>query len=210
MGIRSEREGPRHRRTRVGGHLDAGPAEVPRVDAHDRRARLHRQGDLGQRPPLTADGDHRVGRPHHEAVSQLADAGRDRDRDERVGIAAISAREQADRDAARRARAAARRLHHSAQAAAHHDAAGLRDPLSHLLCRVQVGRPRRGHARPADGDVGRHITSDPAGSPRTRGGGRPGRSGPSATPPVSRRTCSRREGSRARTSTRARGRRATG
>ena len=104
------------------------------------RPSLSAKRDLGQRPVAAADRHERVGRADDQAVAQLAEPGRDRDVDPAVRGVAVLPGQDPDRAPAPRARAAARRLHHAAEAAGHDDGARGREPGPDLLRGMELVR----------------------------------------------------------------------
>ena len=90
----------------------------PRAERDQRAADLERKSDFAQRAALAGERDHRVGAADHDGVARLADPGRDRELDMRIGGAVIVAGQDADGMCAALERAARRRFHYAAPSAA--------------------------------------------------------------------------------------------
>src|SRR5689334_9823681 len=97
------------------------------MKADDRCLGAASERDFRQRPPPTADGNHRLRRAHDQRVPHLAHPGREGDIDARVGIGGIGTRENPDGEAARLLGAARRRRHDAAEPAAYEDCSALGD-----------------------------------------------------------------------------------
>ena len=115
--------------------IDRLPAhrQLPRVDPDNGGTGPQRQGDLRERAELAVDGDQHVSGADHEGVAGLAHAGGDGDVHILVGVMAVVRREDADGCASLGLGSSARGLHDTAEPAAQHDRAPLREIPAHLL-----------------------------------------------------------------------------
>ena len=99
----------------------------PALQGDHRSFQAPREGDLGQRAPLAADGDHGVTRGDHGEVPGVTDAGRDRMRDVLVRVLGLSGRQDADDRPAALRGASRRRLHDPGAPATDEHRAGFGD-----------------------------------------------------------------------------------
>src|SRR5207302_10216282 len=100
---------------------------------HDRATEAHRKGDLRERSPAPADGDHGVSRRGHGKVPRVPEAGDDGVVDPLVPICAALARKNPDRGSPGRLRATCSRGHDLSQSSGHNGAPSLSEQAPNLL-----------------------------------------------------------------------------
>ena len=139
----------------------SGRRDLPCVQQDHGLADVARQGDLAERAPGAAQGDHHVAAGDDAQVARVAHRAADGVGEVGGGASAIGLRQDADRDAASPLHAAGHGLHDALAPAADDDEAAVREELSELL--GLRGQLRRGAAGADDAHVTGlvHVASVP-------------------------------------------------
>lgn len=103
------------------------------IEDHDRATDRARESYLRERPPLPADGDHRVSGGRYGQIPGVADAGCHRVVNPLIRCRATLARQDSDRRSASRFGASSRSRHHLAEAPTDDSAPSLGEEASHVF-----------------------------------------------------------------------------